>query len=97
MRGMNRDAKMLTALGKTLRVARSNPEHPVTLEVVAEAVGCTKSHLSNVERGRSSPEFMLVQRVAKALKIPFLEFVARFEERYRSLSPAKTKTKRTAQ
>lgn len=50
---------------KTIRLARR-----MTIEALADASGLTKSFLSKVERGRSTPSVAALLRIAAALEIP---------------------------
>ncbi len=60
-------------LGSKLRSARKSLGK--TLEEVAQEIGVTKSFLSQVERGKSSPSITTLRNIAKVLRIPiFLLF-----------------------
>lgn len=52
------------------RVRRLRKERLMTLEVLAERSGVTKSYLSKVERGRSIPSIAVCVSLAKALDVP---------------------------
>lgn len=59
------DAGMVGMRIRTIRRARR-----MTIEGVAESSGLTKSFLSKVERGKSSPSVAALIRIAGALEIP---------------------------
>lgn len=62
---------------KTVRQARR-----MTIETLAEASGLTKSFLSKVERGRSTPSVAALLRIAAALEIPLASLFENSATRY---------------
>src|SRR5579862_8827639 len=46
----------------------------LTLEAVATAAGVSRSLISQVERGRSSPSISTLRRIAAALRVPVASF-----------------------
>ncbi|MEV4441559.1 XRE family transcriptional regulator [Streptomyces sp. NPDC049577] len=62
------------------RVRRLRKERLMTLEVLAERSGVTKSYLSKVERGQSTPSIAVCASLAKALEVPLDSLFAEAEE-----------------
>lgn len=54
--------------------------HGLTLDQLATAAGVTKSYLSKVERGKSSPSIAIAMRIAQALDVDAAEIFAASEE-----------------
>lgn len=63
---------MADSLGTAIREGRS--ELGMTLERLAEAAGTCKSHIWEIEKGRTDPSFSLVVRIARALDVPLVFF-----------------------
>jgi len=47
----------------------------LTLQQLAEIAGCTKSYISQLEKGTSSPSVSMLGRLAEALEIPVADLV----------------------
>ncbi|MEV7797429.1 XRE family transcriptional regulator [Streptomyces sp. NPDC087512] len=62
------------------RVRQLRKERLMTLEVLAERAGVTKSYLSKVERGHSVPSIAISASLAKALGVPLDNLFADAEE-----------------
>ncbi|MFF8592124.1 helix-turn-helix domain-containing protein [Streptomyces sp. NPDC015220] len=62
------------------RVRQLRRERLMTLDVLAERSGVTKSYLSKVERGRSVPSIAVCASLAKALEVPLDRLFAEAEE-----------------
>lgn len=62
---------------KTVRQARR-----MTIELLAEASGLTKSFLSKIERGKSTPSVAALLRIAAALEIPLASLFENNATRY---------------
>lgn len=65
-------------LGRAIRSLRAEAEDQ-TLDHVARAAGCSKSHLSHIERGEAACTFDLAERLASALGADLDELVRRFK------------------
>lgn len=61
-------------LGERLR--RIRRQQGRTLEEIAQRCGCTRSLLSKIETGKSSPPIATLTRIAQALGIPVSELLA---------------------
>ena len=44
-----------------------------TLETLSKKIGCSKSMLSYVEKGKRRPGFLIAEKISKALNIPFYD------------------------
>jgi transcriptional regulator with XRE-family HTH domain len=64
-------------LGKKIKQIRK--QQHLTLEQLGEKIGCSKSYISQLENGSTSPSISMLGRIAKVLKIPVTEL---FEEDY---------------
>ncbi|MET8573019.1 XRE family transcriptional regulator [Streptomyces sp. NPDC004783] len=62
------------------RVRQLRKERLMTLEVLAERAGVTKSYLSKIERGQSVPSIAISASLAKALAVPLDNLFADAEE-----------------
>ncbi|WP_277744347.1 XRE family transcriptional regulator [Streptomyces sp. LX-29] len=62
------------------RVRQLRKERLMTLEVLAERAGVTKSYLSKVERGQSTPSIAISAALARALDVPLDTLFADAEE-----------------
>ncbi|GHF54294.1 DNA-binding protein [Streptomyces mashuensis] len=62
------------------RVRQLRKERLMTLEALAERAGVTKSYLSKVERGQSTPSIAVCASLAKALEVPLDSLFSEAEE-----------------
>ena len=56
------------AIGERIRIARE--ERCMSQRRLAEAVGCTASYISAIERGEKAPTLEIFIAIASALKVP---------------------------
>jgi transcriptional regulator with XRE-family HTH domain len=56
------------AIGERIRIARS--ERCISQRELAEAIGCTASYISTIERGKKVPSLETFIAIATALKVP---------------------------
>ncbi|MFH0822490.1 MAG: cupin domain-containing protein [Pseudomonadota bacterium] len=64
-------------VGSRIRVQRKAAK--LTLKQLAEKVGCTDAHLSQVENGRVSPSISSLKRIAEALQTKITDFFVESE------------------
>ena len=89
---------LVAGLGHTIKSARL--EKGLTVEQLARQAGVSTGLISQLERGRGNPSFLILQRLAKALELPFGHFmqgpttqsgmVVRADERKRLVVPHPT-------
>jgi len=60
----------LGSFGEAIKAFRKSQK--LSLEAAASSIGCTKSHLWNLEKGRSLPGLVLAYRMAEAYGVPLL-------------------------
>lgn len=65
-------------IGEAIRQIRQ--EQGITLEVIALAAGTDAANLSRIERGRQSFGPGMIERIAKALKLPVSAIYSRAEQ-----------------
>ena len=92
------DAALVAGLGRTVRSARR--DRGLTVEQLARQAGVSTGLISQLERGRGNPSFLILQRLAEALELPFGHFmqgpvsqsgmVVRADERKRLVVPHPT-------
>lgn len=69
---MRVNAKLPKVLGK--RIKRERKRNKITQERLAEIVGISRAYMGYIEQGRNTPSIKVLQKIAKALKIPLSEF-----------------------
>ncbi len=69
---------MRTLLGLNLRLARVRRD--MSQQELADKVGTTAAHISNIERGTSSPTVDMLTRLAEALGQPASKLLVSAEE-----------------
>lgn len=92
------DATLVAGLGRTVKSARL--DKGLTVEQLARQAGVSTGLISQLERGRGNPSFLILQRLAEALELPFGHFmqgptpqggmVVRANERKRLIVPHPT-------
>lgn len=65
-------------VGKAILILRTEADPKIGLTELAARAGCSRSHISMVERGQANPTFDLVERLAGALGCTMDEFVVRY-------------------
>ena len=65
---MASDASLLSALGKRVRALRK--ERRYSQEKLAELAGIHENHVRRIEGGTANPSYVVVVKIAKALKVP---------------------------
>ncbi len=59
-------------IGKQIRLKRTSAG--LTLKQLAEKVGCSEAHISQIERGRVSPSIATLKKIADALRTKITDF-----------------------
>jgi transcriptional regulator with XRE-family HTH domain len=70
---MASDASLLRALGKRVRELRK--EHGYSQEKLAELASIHENHVRRIEGGIANPSFLVIVRLAKALRVPAAELL----------------------
>ncbi|MCA9756367.1 MAG: cupin domain-containing protein [Candidatus Eisenbacteria bacterium] len=86
---------MPTAIGKLLgrRIRRIRQEKNLTLKQIESKVGVSATHISEIERGKTSPTIGALEKIASALDVPPSHLidvppVAKLESRHRADLPS---------
>lgn len=58
-------------LGKKIQKTRKNID--LTQEELADVLKISRTHMGHIEQGRKSPSLKLLEKIARALKIPISE------------------------
>jgi transcriptional regulator with XRE-family HTH domain len=58
-------------LGKTIQ--RQRKIRGLTQEALAEAVNVNRAYIGHIEQGRRTPSISMLEKIAKALKVPVSE------------------------
>ena len=72
-RSPNPDGALVAGLGRAVKSARL--EKGLTVEQLARRAGVSTGLISQLERGRGNPSFLILQRLAEALELPFGHFM----------------------
>lgn len=75
MRKLPTDKSDLIGLGEVVRSCRERTEG-LTQERVAQMAGITKNYVSDVERGRRNPTYIVLSRIVRALDMSWEDFGA---------------------
>jgi transcriptional regulator with XRE-family HTH domain len=94
----NANAALVAGLGRAVKSARL--AKGLTVEQLGRRAGVSTGLISQLERGRGNPSFLILQRLAEALELPFGHFmqgpksqggmVVRADERKRLVVPHPT-------
>lgn len=68
---MRKNAVLPKQLGK--RIQKKRRELKITQEKLAEKVNISRAYMGFIEQGRNTPSLELLEKIAKALKIPLSE------------------------
>ena len=69
---MRKNAKLPRVIGKKIRKIRTNTGF--TQEDLAHKIGISRVYMGYIEQGRHAPSIAVIEKVAKALKVPVDEF-----------------------
>ena len=70
---MNNDKEFLEKLGLNIKLERVRKR--LTQEDLAELVGCDRSYISLVERGKQNPSITKFIKISKALEVEIKAFL----------------------
>lgn len=70
---MRSNAKLPKTIGK--RVQKRRSEVGYTQEKLAEMIGISRAYMGFIEQGRNAPSLEVLQKIAKALKIPLKDLL----------------------
>ena len=68
---MRRNTKLPKALGKIIQ--RRRKELKLTQEELAEKIGISRVYMGFVEQGRYAPSVEVIEKLARALRVPLSE------------------------
>lgn len=67
-RDMRKNAKLPKVLGKTIQKRRNDMN--LTQEELADKIGISRAYMGYIEQGRYAPSLEVLEKLAKALRIP---------------------------
>lgn len=69
---MRKNAKLPKALGK--RIQKRRKDLGLTQEELGDKVGISRAYMGYIEQGRYAPSLEVLEKIAKQLKSPIVDF-----------------------